>query len=74
MELQDEERSEIVNYLDFDRHLIGQRNQEMLQEVRALRLEERLRANRRPPSQLSPTNTLARRSVLSLLGWARLSR
>ncbi len=38
MELRDEKREEIVNYMDFDRHLIGQRNAEMHREVRALRL------------------------------------
>jgi hypothetical protein len=50
LELRDEKRGEIVNYMDFDRHLIGQRNAEMLREVRALRLEGQLRKNRRARS------------------------
>ena len=33
-------------YMDFDRHLIGQRNGQMLAEVRSMRLEEALRHNK----------------------------
>ncbi len=43
MEFQDEKRGEIVNHLDFDRHLVRQRNEELLREVRALPLEGQLR-------------------------------
>jgi hypothetical protein len=67
------ERGAIVNYLDFDRHLIRQRNEEMLQEVQTLRLEERLWANRRTRSERSRTNNLSWRRVLSLLSGAGLS-
>jgi len=63
-----------VNYLDFDRHLIRQRNDELLQGVQELRLEERLRANRRPRSRRSLANNFAWRSVLSLLRGAGFSR
>jgi hypothetical protein len=59
-----------VNYLDFDRHLIGQRNAEILGEVRALRLEGRLRQNRRARTDEDTppyTNNLSWRSVLSLV-------
>jgi hypothetical protein len=63
-----------VNYPDFDRHLISQRNEEMLREVQTLRLEERLWANRRPSSQRSRTNNVIWRSVLSLLRGAGLSQ
>jgi hypothetical protein len=46
-----------VNHLDFDRRLIRHRNDELLREVQELRLEGRLRANRRPCSRRSaPTN------------------
>jgi hypothetical protein len=37
-----------MNYLDVDRHMILQRNDELLREVQELRLENRLRAIRRP--------------------------
>jgi hypothetical protein len=62
-----------VNFLDVDRHLIRQRNEEMLREVRTLRLGERLRANRRSYSERSRTNNLTWRSVRSLLRGAGLS-
>jgi hypothetical protein len=35
-----------MNYMDFDPHLIRERNEQMLMEVTELRLEGRLRANR----------------------------
>jgi hypothetical protein len=35
-----------MNGMDFEGRVIRQRNAELLREVRALRLEERLRANR----------------------------
>jgi hypothetical protein len=70
LELRDEKREEIVNYMDFDRHLIGQRNAEMLREVRALRLEGQLRKYRRARSgERTPPHTpnLTWRGVLSLV-------
>jgi hypothetical protein len=62
-----------VNYLDFDRQLIRQRNDELLREVQELRLEERLRANHRPRSKRFRVNSLIRQIVLSLLSGARSS-
>jgi hypothetical protein len=59
-----------VNYLDYDRDLIGQRNAELLSEVRALRVGEQLRKNRRARSDKDTpphTNNLTWRSVLSLV-------
>jgi hypothetical protein len=56
-----------VNYLGFDHHLIRQRNEEMLREVRALRLGGKLRKNSRACSERSHTHNLTRRSVLSWL-------
>jgi hypothetical protein len=70
LELRDQKRGEIVNYLDFDRDLIGQRNAELLSEVRALRLEGLLRKNRRARSDEDTTphtNNLTWWSVLSLV-------
>ena len=70
LELRDQKRGEIVNYLDFDRHLIGQRNAQMQREVRALRLGGQLRKNRRARSDEDTpphTNNLTWRSVLSLV-------
>ena len=62
-----------MNYLDFDQHVIRQRNDELLREVQELRLEKDLRANRRPHSRRSLANNLNRRSLLSLLRRASLS-
>ena len=62
-----------MSYLDLNPHLIRQRNEEMLQEVQRLRMQERLRANRRPSPGLSHTNNLTRQSVLSLLRRVGLS-
>jgi hypothetical protein len=59
-----------VNYLDFDRHLIGQRNAELLSEVRALRPGGQLRKNHRARSDEDTplhTNNLTWRNVLSLV-------
>jgi hypothetical protein len=63
-----------MNHLDFDRHLIRQRNDELLREVQELRLEERLRANRKPHWGRSCANNLAWRSALSLLRVPGLSK
>jgi hypothetical protein len=63
-----------VHYLDFDRHLIGQHNEELLREVRAHRLARRLRTNNRVRSGRSGTLNLPWwRSVLSLVGGAASS-
>jgi hypothetical protein len=56
-----------MNYLDFDRYMILQRNDELLREVQELRLENCLRANRRPRSGCPLANNLLCRSLLSLL-------
>ena len=61
-----------MNYLDFDRELIGQHNEELLREVRAYRLGSQLPTNSsRPRSGRSHTLThtlnLSWRSVLSLV-------
>jgi hypothetical protein len=39
-----------MNYMDFDQHLIGERNQQMHKDVNSLRLEERLRNGHNPRS------------------------
>jgi hypothetical protein len=62
-----------VNYLDFDQHLIRQRNDELLREVQELRLEIRLRTNRRPRSGRSLANNFTWQSVLSLVRGVRAS-
>jgi hypothetical protein len=54
-------------YLDFDRHMIRQRNDELLREVSEQRLEKGLRANRRPRSGRPLANNLVCRSLISLL-------
>lgn len=56
-----------MNYLDFDRRMIRQRNDELLREVQELRLEKGLRAKRRPLSGRPLANNLLCRSLLSLL-------
>jgi hypothetical protein len=55
-------------YLDFDRHMIRQRNDELLREVLGQRLEIDLRANRRSRSGRPLAN-----DVLSLLRRANIS-
>ena len=54
-----------MNYMDFQPHLIRERNQQMQREVRSLRLEERLRENR--GSSGSRLAALAKRGVRPLL-------
>jgi hypothetical protein len=55
-----------VNYLDFDRELIGQHNEELLREVLAQRLGRQLRTNSsRPRSGRSHTQlVLAERALV----------
>ena len=56
-----------MNYfVDFDRNAIRERNEEIGREVRALRLEKRLRKNRGPGSG-SRLAGLVSRSTLPLL-------
>ena len=47
-----------MNYLDFDRHMIRQRNDELLRDVLEQRLEKGSRANRRPRSGRPLANNL----------------
>ncbi|MDQ4126415.1 MAG: hypothetical protein M3151_00410 [Actinomycetota bacterium] len=58
------------HYMDFDLHLIRERNEQMRKEVNSLRLEERLRKERNPRS--SRVATLIKRGRL-LIGGARLA-
>ncbi len=62
-----------MNYPDFDRHLIGQHNEELLREVRAHRLARRLRTNDRVRSERSGTLNLPWWGVLSLVRGAASS-
>ena len=59
------------HYMDFDPYLIRERNQQVHREVRSLRLEERLREDRR--STGSRLVALARRGVRPLLRAAHLA-
>ncbi len=62
-----------MNYSDFDPYpMIRQRNEEMLREVRALQLGERLRRNRGPRGSWLIDH--ARRGALPLLRKARLAQ
>jgi hypothetical protein len=60
------------HYMDFDPHLIRERNEQMRREVNLLRLEERPRDN--DGSSRSWFFILARRSALPLLRGAGLLR
>jgi cytoskeletal protein RodZ len=53
LEFGDEKRGEIVNYLDFDRQMVHQHNEEMMREVRVLRLGRQLLKNSGVPSRRS---------------------
>lgn len=48
-----------MNYPDFDRSLVRQRNEEMLREVQRIRLEQELKASR----SLHPKRSDANRSI-----------
>lgn len=61
-----------MNYMDFNPDLVQERHQQMLREVNSLRLEKRLRDNRR--SNGLNFFALARRSALPLLRGAGLTR
>jgi hypothetical protein len=56
-----------MNYMDFAPHLITERNEQVHREVRSLRLEERLRADRGRGSSGSRFVALAKRGVWPLL-------
>ena len=60
-----------MNYMDFEPHLIRERNEQVQREVDSLRLEDRLREDR--GSSGSRFVTLARRGVMPLLRAARLA-
>jgi hypothetical protein len=54
-----------MNHMDFDPHVVRERNEQMQREVRSLRLEERLREER--GSSSSRFVALAKRGVRPLL-------
>ena len=56
-------------YMDFDAHLIGQRNEEMLEEVRSVGLEAALREN---GDQQRKENHLMRKAILLLTAMAAM--
>jgi hypothetical protein len=60
----------MISYPHFDPCVVGQRNEEIKREVRALRLEKRLREHR--GSRSARFVALARRGVLPLLRAAHL--
>ena len=60
-----------MNYMDFQPHLIRERNEQMQREVDSLRLQERLREDRQ--SSGSRFVVLCRRGVMPLLRAARLA-
>jgi hypothetical protein len=67
----DKKKGDIVNHLDFERHLVRQHNKEMLREVRMQRLRGQLRNNSQAPSGRSHTHNLIWWSVHALLQeWA----
>jgi hypothetical protein len=59
------------HYMDFDPHLIRERNEQTRREVNSLRLAERLRDNRR--SSGAGFVAIAKRGVLPLLRAAHLA-
>ena len=59
------------HYMDFDPHLIRERNEQMQREVNSLRLEKRLREARGPSG--TRFVVLVRKEVMPLLHAARLA-
>jgi hypothetical protein len=59
-----------MDYMDFDPHLIREHNQQVQREVDSLRLEERLRNERKPRG--SRLSVLVKRGKL-LIGGATLT-
>ena len=60
------------HYMDFDPHLIRERNEQMIREVNSLRLEERLQEAH--GSKRARFVALARRGMIPLLRGAGLLR
>jgi hypothetical protein len=63
-----------VSYLDLNPYLIRQRNEEILREVRGMRLEKRLGAKRKPHSRRSDPDGLTWLSALTLVRRVGLSK
>ena len=61
-----------MNYMNFDPYLIRERNQQMLEEVRATRCEERLQEN--GGGRASGFATLVQRAMRTLFRRAGLAR
>jgi hypothetical protein len=61
-----------MNYMDFQPHLIRERNEQVQRDVDSLRLEDRLREDR--GSSGSRFVALARMGVMPLVRAARLAR
>ena len=68
---EEKEEEEMNHYMDFDPHLIRERNEQALREVNSLRLEERLREARGPSG--TRLAVLVRKGVMPLLHAARLA-
>ena len=66
-----EKKENEMNYMDFQPHVIRERNEQMQREVDSLRLQERLREARE--SSGSRFVALARTGVMPLLRAARLA-
>jgi len=66
-----EKKEKHMNYMDFQPHLIRERNEQVQREINSLRLEERLREAR--GSSGSRIVALARMAVMPLLRAARLA-
>ena len=67
-----EKKEKDMNYMDFQPHLIRERNEQVQREVDSLRLQERLREARGRGSSGSRFVALARKGALPLLRAARL--
>jgi hypothetical protein len=61
------------HYMDFDPHLIRERNERMQRDVDSLRLEERLREARGSSSGARFVALAVRRGLMPLLRAARLA-
>jgi len=69
--LHQKKEAQDMNYMDFEPHLIRERNEQVQREVDSLRLEERLRED--SGSSGSRFVALARMGVMPLLRAARLA-
>ncbi len=61
------------HYMEFDPHLIGERNRQIFREVRALRLEKVLRTNHKVSGSPLVAFVLRLKSTLDLLRRARIA-